>query len=116
TTKTQRAQRNTKEDKRSEFPNNCLLPSFVFLCALCVFVVKAFSSLRRLEVEPFDEFAGLLGAVVAVHAAVLPFYGQRPLVAGLVQRPDEALPVHAAVARRTELPATARVAGRQVGV
>src|SRR5207253_10286157 len=71
-----------------------------------------FRSLGRFEIEALDELAGVLGAKVAVHAAVLPFDGERAIVADLVERADDGFPVDAAVARRAEIPAAARVAGR----
>src|SRR5207248_7570584 len=70
----------------------------------------------RREVEALDEAAGVLGAVVPVHARVGPVDRQRPLVAHLVQGADQRLPVDAAVPRGAVVPATPRVAGRQITV
>ncbi len=65
---------------------------------------------RGQEVQPLHELAGLLGPVLAVHAGVVPVYGQRPVVADFVQGPDDAFPVHSAPARAAELPAAAGIA------
>ena len=59
------------------------------------------------EVDPLDKLAGLLRAVETVHAHVFPLDRQRALVADLVQRADDLLEVHPAVAQRTEVPAAA---------
>src|SRR6266542_438527 len=68
------------------------------------------------EVKAFDEAAGVLGAEVAIHAGVGPVDRQRTVIADLVQRSYQRLPVDTAVAGRAEVPAAARVAWRQATV
>src|SRR5947209_3595963 len=70
--------------------------------------------LGRREVEALDEGSGLRGAVGAIHAAVLPLDRERPIVADAVQRAHDLLEVHAAAARRAEIPAPSGIAEVEV--
>src|SRR5947208_3623805 len=69
---------------------------------------------RRVEVDRLDEPAGVGGAVLAVHAGVVPVHGQRTVVADLVECSHDRGPVDAAVAGRAELPAGPRIAAGPV--
>src|SRR5947209_20590882 len=59
---------------------------------------------RRLEVHRAHELARLLGAVLAVHADVLPLHRERTFVLHRVELADDLLEVDAAAAERAELP------------
>jgi hypothetical protein len=67
-----------------------------------------------LKSTPLVNCARLRGAVLAVHAAVFPFDRQRAVVADVVERADDLLEVHAAVAQRAEVPAAVGVPEVQV--
>src|SRR5712691_3473504 len=62
------------------------------------------------EVDAADELDGFGGAVLAVHAGVLPLDRQGPLVADPVERTHDRLELHVAVSGRDEVPAAAAVA------
>src|SRR3990172_9260787 len=70
--------------------------------------------LRGGEIQAADERAGLARAVFSVHAAVLPFHGERSAIAHIVERPDDGLEINRSVPRRTEIPKAARVAKPEV--
>src|SRR3954449_3444588 len=72
------------------------------------------------EVFLLDEGAGFAGAEFAVHAAVFPFDGERPLIADAVELADDLLEVDAAASGAAEIPAAAviaevEVAGKNAG-
>ena len=69
---------------------------------------------RRGEVRVADEGEGVLGAVLAIHARVLPLDRKRPVVADAVERPEECLEVDVAVAGRDEVPAAGLLTEVQV--
>src|SRR5919202_3992685 len=71
-------------------------------------------ALRGREVKALDEGSGLRGAVRAVHAAVFPLDRERPVVADAVQRAHDLFEVHAAAARRAEVPAAPGIAEVEV--
>src|SRR5258708_2085539 len=56
------------------------------------------------EVCILGERAGLRGAVLAVHAAVFPFDGERALIVDVIERPDDLLEVDGAVPQGSEIP------------
>src|SRR4051794_16966935 len=62
------------------------------------------------EVFLLDEGAGFAGAEFAVHAAVFPFDGERPLIADAVELADDLLEVDAAASGAAEIPAAAVIA------
>src|SRR4051812_20455322 len=62
----------------------------------------------RLEVDLLHKLACLARPVLAFHANIFPLHRQRPFVLHLVERPDDLLEVHAAAARRAEVPTTTR--------
>src|SRR4051812_42401604 len=64
----------------------------------------------RLEVELLHQLARLAGPMLAIHPDVFPLNRQRPFVLRLVERPDDLLEVHAAPARRAEVPTATRIA------
>src|SRR4051812_3744652 len=63
----------------------------------------------RLEVHLLHERRRLRGPVFAVHPAVLPLDGERPLVADVVERDDDLFEVDVAVAEAAEVPVPPRV-------
>src|SRR5690242_6439655 len=76
-----------------------LLPR-IFRSAPRLVVFSASSALRllerfvkgllgRLEIKPVDKCGCFRGALVPVHAAVLPLHGERSLIADSIQRPHD---------------------------
>ncbi len=63
----------------------------------------------RCEIQFADEGAAFGRAVDAIHAAILPFHGERAAIANVVQRDNDFLEVDVAVAERAEIPEAARV-------
>src|SRR5439155_19803622 len=57
------------------------------------------------EVFLFDKGTGFTGAEFAVHAAVFPLNGKRPLIADAIQFANDFLEVHRAAARAAKVPA-----------
>src|SRR5713226_8448137 len=70
----------------------------------------------RLEIKAFDKLAGFLGAVVALHAGILPFDGEGALVANHIQATHDRLPVDAAMPGRAKIPTSPWIALRQIGI
>jgi len=62
------------------------------------------------EIDPFDEGARFGGTHFAVHAAVFPFYRQRPVVTDIVQSPDDIFKIDTAAADASEVPVPAAIA------
>src|SRR5262245_36947805 len=62
-----------------------------------------------LEVDPAAEGGRLARPVLAIHPRVLPVHGEGPLVADVVQGPNQGLEVHIPVSGRDEVPVPAEV-------
>jgi hypothetical protein len=70
----------------------------------------------NLKVETLDKFASFLGAVIAIHAWITPFYTKRAFVANGVERADDRFPIDAAVSGRAKFPTAARISVRLIRV
>src|SRR6516165_9514024 len=62
------------------------------------------------KIKPLYELARILRAIVAVHAGILELYREGTFVTDIVESANNALPIDAAVTRRSKIPAAARIA------
>ena len=61
---------------------------------------------RRLEVEPPDKRARFGRPMLAIHAGILPFNGERAVIADAIKRPDDLFEIDASPPERAEIPET----------